>query len=162
MKYCGVATPFKDIRVYQHCAMGMPESEICLEELMSWVLSDLLLEGRLTKCVTAEEDLANWALVLATLHCNNLRFSAKKTVICPKLTIILRGIWSAGTPCASPHRLCALATVEPPSNVHGLRSFIGAYEVLSHVLPAMWVISICWSRLHLGISERTILCGTMI
>ena len=35
MKYCGVATPFKGIRVYTPSAMGMPGSETCLEELMS-------------------------------------------------------------------------------------------------------------------------------
>ena len=35
MKYCGVATPFKGIRVYTRSAMGMPGSETCLEELMS-------------------------------------------------------------------------------------------------------------------------------
>ena len=30
MKYCGVATPFKGIRVYTRSAMGMPGSETCL------------------------------------------------------------------------------------------------------------------------------------
>ena len=33
MKYCGIATPFKGIRVYTRCAMGMPGSETALEEL---------------------------------------------------------------------------------------------------------------------------------
>ena len=35
---------------------------------------------------------------------------------------------------ASPHRLTALAAVEPPATVHGLHPFIGAYKVLSRVL----------------------------
>ena len=35
MKYCGVATPFKGIRVYTRSAIGMPGSETYLEELMS-------------------------------------------------------------------------------------------------------------------------------
>jgi len=35
MKYCGVATPFKGIRVYTRSAMGMPGSETSLEELLS-------------------------------------------------------------------------------------------------------------------------------
>ena len=30
MKYCGVATPFRGVRVYTHCAMGMPCSETAL------------------------------------------------------------------------------------------------------------------------------------
>ncbi|XP_071963837.1 uncharacterized protein [Antedon mediterranea] len=42
MKYCGVTTPFKGIRVYTRSAMGMPGSETCLEELMCRVLGDLI------------------------------------------------------------------------------------------------------------------------
>ena len=49
MKYCGVATPFKGIRVYTRSAMGMPGSETCLEELMSRVLGGLIQEGCVAK-----------------------------------------------------------------------------------------------------------------
>ena len=34
MKFCGVATPFRGVRVYVRSAMGMPGSETALEELM--------------------------------------------------------------------------------------------------------------------------------
>ena len=44
-------------------------------------------------------------------------------------------MWSNGTLQASPHKLAALSSVEPPSTVQGLRSFVGAYKVLSRVLP---------------------------
>ena len=33
-KFCGIVTPFKGVRVYQRCAMGMPGSETALEELI--------------------------------------------------------------------------------------------------------------------------------
>ena len=49
MKYCGVATPFKGVRVYVRCAMGMPGSETALEELTCRVLGDLVQEGILAK-----------------------------------------------------------------------------------------------------------------
>ena len=49
MKYCGVATPFKGVRVYTHCAMGMPGSETALEELMCRVLGELIQEGIVAK-----------------------------------------------------------------------------------------------------------------
>ena len=49
MKYCGVVTPFKGVRVYTHCAMGMPGSETALEELMSRVLGHLVQEGCVAK-----------------------------------------------------------------------------------------------------------------
>ena len=34
MKYCGVVTPFRGVRVYARSAMGMPGSETALEELL--------------------------------------------------------------------------------------------------------------------------------
>ena len=40
MKFCGIATPFRGVRVYTRCAMGMPGSETTLEELMCRVLGD--------------------------------------------------------------------------------------------------------------------------
>ena len=49
MKYCGVVTPFKGVRVYTHCAMEMPGSEKALEELMCRVLEDLLQNGQVAK-----------------------------------------------------------------------------------------------------------------
>lgn len=48
LKYCGVATPFRGVRVYTRCAMGMPGSETALEELMCRILGDLLQEGIVT------------------------------------------------------------------------------------------------------------------
>jgi hypothetical protein len=142
MKYCGVSTPFKGIRVYTRSAMGMPGSETCLEELMCRVLGDLVQEGCVAKIAddlycggnSPEEALTNWTRVLDALHRNNLRLSARKTIICPKSTTILGWIWSNGTLRASSHRLSALASVTPPPTVQGLRSFIGAYKVLSRVL----------------------------
>ena len=49
MKYCGVVTPFKGVRVYTRCAMGIPGSETALEELMCRILGDLLQEGCVAK-----------------------------------------------------------------------------------------------------------------
>ena len=142
MKYCGVATPFKGIRVYTRCAMGMPGSETCLEELMCRVLGELIQEGCVAKIAddlycggnTPQDAYNNWSRVLASLHENNLRLSATKTLICPQSATILGWVWSKGTIRASSHRLLALESATPPTTVHGLRSFIGAYKVLSRVL----------------------------
>ena len=49
LKYCGVVTPFKGVRVYTRCAMGMPGSETALEELMCRVLGDLIQKGTVVK-----------------------------------------------------------------------------------------------------------------
>ena len=48
-KYCGVVTPFRGVRIYTRCPMGMPGSETALEELICRVLGDLLQEGVVAK-----------------------------------------------------------------------------------------------------------------
>ena len=84
---------------------------------------------------TPRELLHNWKRVLQALHKCNLRLSAHKTIISPKTTTILGWIWNAGSLSASPHRLNTLATYPEPNTVARLRSFIGAYKVLSRVIP---------------------------
>ena len=142
MKFCGVVTPFKGVRVYTRSAMGMPGSETCLEELMSRILGDMLQEGCVAKIAddlfvggdTPDEALVNWGRVLALLKRNNLRLSAPKTIICPRSAGILGWIWRNGSLSVSPHKVATLCAVEPPATVRGLRSFVGAYKVLSRVL----------------------------
>ena len=143
MKYCGVATPFRGVRVYTRSAMGMPGSETALEELMCRVLGHLLQEGIVTKLAddlycggnTPDELLTNWKRVLQALYKCDLRLSAKKTIINPKSTTILGWTWSAGTLTASQHRVNTLATCPQPETVGRMRSFIGAYKVLTRVIP---------------------------
>ena len=97
LKYCGVATPFRGIRVYTRSAMGMPGSETALEEMMCRVLGDFIEEGFVAKLAddlycgadTPEALLHNWQRVLQALDRCNLRLSPTKTVICPKTTSIL-------------------------------------------------------------------------
>ena len=141
MKYCGVVTPFKGVRVYRRCAMGIPGSETALEELMCRVLGDLLQEGCVAKIAddlycggnSHQELLTNWRKVLTALD-RDLRLSPAKTIICPASTTILGWIWSQGSIRASPRRVAALASCEPPKNVRGLRAFVGSYKMLGRVL----------------------------
>ena len=105
MKYCGVATPFRGVRVYTRCAMGMPRSETALEELMCRVLGDFLQDGIVAKLAddlycggnTPEELLCNWERVLKALSKCDLRLSASKTVVTPLTTTILGWVWNQGT-----------------------------------------------------------------
>ena len=143
LRYCGVATPFRGIRVYTRCAMGMPGSESALEELMCHVIGDLLQDGCVAKLAddlfcggnTPEELLQNWQRVLQAMEVNHISFSASKTIVAPKRTVIMGWVWSLGTIQASPHRIATLSTCSVPETVKGLRSFIGAYKVLSRVIP---------------------------
>ena len=45
IKYCGVCTPYKGIRVNTRSVIGMPGLKTCLEELMSCDLGTLIQEG---------------------------------------------------------------------------------------------------------------------
>ena len=142
LKYCGVATPFRGIRVYTRSAMGMPGSETTLAELMCRVLGDFPQEGHVAKLAddlycggdTPEELLTTWAYVFEALNRCSLRLSASKTVICPKTTIVLGRVWTQGCLTASPHCIATLSSWPLSTTVKGLRSFIGAYKVLSRVL----------------------------
>jgi len=143
VKYCGVATPYKGVRVYTRCAMGMPGSESALEELMTRIVGTLTQEGRVAKLAddlycggnSISEVLTNWRLVLEAMHKNGISLSAKKTVICPKTTTVLGWIWTSGSLKASPHRISTLAQCALPQTVRAMRSFLGAYKVLSRVIP---------------------------
>ena len=92
LKYCGVITPFRGVRAYTRCAMGMPGSETALEELMCRVLGDILQEGVVAKladdlycgCDSLQELLDNWSRVLDALELCNIRLSAKKIRDAPK------------------------------------------------------------------------------
>ena len=124
--------------------MGLPGSESSLEELLSKVLGDLIMDGHVVKLADdlyagaddPQELLEIWSSVLEKLSLNGLKLSPVKTVICPKSTEVLGWIWEQGTLRASPHRLNALLECSPPDTVRGLRSYVGAYKSISKVLPA--------------------------
>ena len=123
--------------------MGMAGLETALEEVMCRVLGSLLHDGSVAEIAddlycggnTPWELLHNWKRVLQALHKCNLRLSAHKTIISPKTTTTLAWLWNAASLSASPHRLNTLATYAEPNTVARLRSFIGAYKVLSCVIP---------------------------
>lgn len=60
---------------------------------------------------------------------------ASKTVITPRKKTILEWIWQQGTLSASPRRTATLASCEMPTKVKVMRSCLGAYKVLSRVIP---------------------------
>ena len=143
MKYCGIVSPFKGVRCYTRCAMGMPGSETALEELMCRLVGDLIENGTVTKIAddlytggnSPEELLTNWEHLLSRLNEANIKLSAAKTVIAPTQTTILGWIWNSGTIRPDPHKVSSLSTCTPPTTTKGMRSFLGAYKVLSRVIP---------------------------
>ena len=155
IKYCGISTPFRGTHVYTRSAMGMPGSEIALEELQSRVLGELIQKGIMAKVAddlycggnTVNELLSNWRDVLTALDTNRLTLSAHKAVIAPKSTTILGWKWSEGTLRASSHRVSTLTTCPKPENVEGLRSYLqifGTCHTKLFILSRHIGIYSCW------------------
>ena len=142
MRYCGVVTPMRGVYVYQVGCMGLPGTEVALEELTSLLFGHMVKEGCVAKLAddlfiggnTLEELYNNFERVLKILHENNLKLNAKKTTIAPTSVIILGWLWSAGLLSGSPHKLLALAECEPPQTMKALKSYVGAYRFLSRVI----------------------------
>jgi hypothetical protein len=159
MKYLGVVTPYKGIRVYTRAAMGMPGSTEHLDELMFRVLGDVLKEGVAMKLAddlyvggnNIQSLLCNWQRVLHAMYTNNLKLSASKTVICPITTSVLGWIWNAGSISISPHKLNPLATCSKPSTVKALRSWLGAFK---HMKPCISQCSTLLSPLESAIANK--------
>ena len=128
--------------MYTTGCMGLPGTEVALEELTCRIFGDLVMLGCVAKVADdlyiggcSERDLYdNFRVVLHRLKENNLRLAAKKTVIGPKSTSILGWIWSQGLIQASPHRLSSLAECSKPLTVSAMKSFIGSYRFLSRVI----------------------------
>ena len=141
LKYLGVITPFKGLRVYTRAAMGMPGEH--LDELMSRVIGDLMHAGKVIKIAddlytggnSIDELLLNWEHILQRFLKNNLRLSATKTVVCPVTTTILGWVWSSGRIQASPHRITPLLKSPLPRTVKALRSWCGAFKHLKACIP---------------------------
>ena len=142
-KFCAVVTPFKGVRVYCRAAMGMPGSEAALDELMSRILGDLVQSGHVQRVADdiyiGADNLDTlfriWEIVLNRLKGAGLRLSAPKTVIIPITTTVLGWIWTNRKLSASEHHTAALSKCDMPKTVKSLRSYIGAYKVISRVLP---------------------------
>ena len=163
MKFCGKITPFKGVHVYTRRVMGMPGSDIALEEIMSRVLGDFIQEGFITKIVddlymgfdSEDELVSHWLVVLQALSKNNLGLLSLKTVIAPKSTTVLGWVWQNGSLRASPHHVVAIASVEPPKTVRTLCSFIGPYKIRDTYFKVMRTKCSLWTRQSQG-NNRTI------
>ena len=142
MKYCGVASPMKGVFVYTRGCMGLPGTEVALEELTARLFGRMVELGKVVKLAddifiggdSPAELLQNFEEVLQILQENDIRLSAKKTIISPKSVMVLGWVWSCGSIRASPHSLSGLSECEPPSTVKSLKSYIGAYRFLSRVV----------------------------
>ena len=142
-KWLGTVSPFKGVFVYDRGSMGLRNMSEFLEELMSRIFGDYIMEGFMAKDAddlfiggeTIDELLQNWRKTLQRLGDNNLTLSAKKTVICPLVVKILGWIWKNGKIEADPHKTNPLTVCKQPDTVKQMRSFLGGFRVVSCCIP---------------------------
>lgn len=142
-----------------HCTLsrnndhGIMITETCLEELMCRILGELIQEAVVVMIADDRVVAVTFSRTPTTIGAVSLmRLSAQNTtIIMPTKSTILGWIWSNGTLHATSHRPLALQSAEPPTTVHGLRSFIGAYKVLSHVLRGYALLP---QPLECGVANR--------
>lgn len=123
--------------------MGLPGSDVALEELLSKIFGDLLQQGKIARLAddmyiwgnTHEELLQTWTTVVEHLDKCNLGLSPAKTIINPLKTTVLGWIWQQGTIQATPHRVSTLSTCSKPTTATGMRSYVGSYKILARVIP---------------------------
>lgn len=143
MKYAGILTPYRGLRVYTRAAMGMPGSTEYLDQLTSRVLGELIYEGNVAKLADDLYVGANdievlyrvWQRVLEIFKANNLRLSASKTIICPRQCTVLGWLWNSGDIFPSPHKVNPLSTCDLPKTVKSLRSWLGGAKHLKSCIP---------------------------
>ena len=143
MKWCGTPTPFRGLRCYAVAAQGMPGASEALEECMSAIFGEEVKDKRVSKiaddmyvgAVNEKMLFENWRQVLCKLASNGIKLKDVKTIIAPLNTQILGWDWCGGQLTASSHKISALVSIEPPTTVTKLRSFVGAFKFFNRVIP---------------------------
>ena len=143
MPYLATSTPFKGLRVYTTPVMGMPGSSEILQELMSRIFGNEMMEGWLLiiaddmyVCANSLDDLlVSWDVVLEKMSKNGLSLSATKTIVCPKSFDVLGWKWNSGTITITPHKVTPLISSDPPKTCSNMRSYIGTFKAMSRCIP---------------------------
>ena len=161
MKYAGVSTPFRGTRVYTTAVMGMPGSEVALQELTSLLFGEMRKNNQLEILMddvyigadSPAQLLHNWRSFL-TICCNaNIRLNPKKVTIAPQTTQLLGWTWSQGGILkVDQHASNRLRSCSPPLTAEGLRGWIGAYKFLA---PAIKNNSHFLDALHAAVGDKT-------
>ena len=142
-KFLSTFHPFRGLVTYVVTPQGLKNSSEQGYEMLARVYGDMIRDRRLVRQAdsvfpqgdTFEECLANYEETLYRARRANLTFKPGKVVICP-LKIVLFG-WKLENSRWSPtaHTTSSLSIAERPTNVFGLRSFLGSFKVFCECVP---------------------------
>lgn len=145
--YMAINSPFKGLRVYTRSTQGLLNQDEELNQLLSKVLGEVLMDGSCMKIaddlliggMTLEEAICNWEKVLMRLSKANLKLSASKVRIFPKEASIFGWTVRQGTISPDPHRQLTLNKINhiDIKTVGDLRSYMGLYKTFLIALPGV-------------------------
>ena len=161
--YVAINSPFKGLRVYTRSTQGLLNQDEELNQLLSKVLGDEIMQGI---CMKIADDLIvggdsinqaidNWDSVLKKLSLANLKLSPAKVRIFPKEATIFGWSVRNGTIIPDPHRQLALAKTKH-SDIHtisDLRSWIGVYKTFLIAMPGLALIMDPFDKLVAGVKD---------
>ena len=145
LKYMGIMTPHRGIRIMQRLSQGLLNSDVHLDQVMGRVLGDEKAAGFC--CVarddlhiggnTLDECLDNWETVLTKLDKHNLKVSPAKVRIFLQDSEVFGHRVIDGTIRPSDHIVSTLAAakVEELVTVRQVNSWKGLYKTLIRHLP---------------------------
>ena len=144
-QWLGIRTPFRGIRVLTRAGQGLLNSETELDELVSRILGDELLEGI---CYIERDDIviggdsidtaiSNWKKVLSKLNLNNMKLSPRKVKIFPQDMEVFGWRIKDGQAMPSDHIVTSLgkSSIDQLSTVKQVNSWKGLYKTLLSSLP---------------------------
>ena len=116
----------------------MNSSELAYD-LLGRIYGDMIEKGQLTRLADSiyplgnsfDELPLNYAETLRRAELCNLTFKPKKTIICPKTSIIFGWQLSSGEWRPQEHMVSSLTRAEKPKTFKQLRSFLGAYKQIN-------------------------------
>ena len=115
----GLPLHSKVLESFNRAAMGLPDSETALEELMNRVAGELVMEGCVAKVAddcycggdTIDSALNAWERLLAAFASNNLGLNPAKTFIFPKAGCHLgMGVGNGYPLSKSPQNFCLICS----------------------------------------------------
>lgn len=146
-QWLGVRTPFRGIRVLTRAGQGLLNSENDLDELISRVLGEHILNGIcyaerddiIVGGRTIDEAITNWDKVLQSLADNNLKVSPSKVKIFPNDIEVFGHRIKDGQVLPSDHILTALgkSSIDQLKTVKQVNSWKGLYKTLLSALPSL-------------------------
>ena len=161
--HMAINSPFKGLRVYTRSTQGLLNQDEELNQLLSKVLGEVLMEGFCMKIAddlliggqTLDDAINNWEKVLIRLSNANLKLSPAKVRIFPKEASIFGWTVKQGTISPDPHRQLTLTKIKHTDikTIGDLRSWMGIYKTFLIAMPGVAYLMDPFDRFVAGVKD---------